>query len=75
MDIYFVRHGKTQWNLQSRYQGAGGDSPLLPESYKEMKELAKYYYNVKFERIYASPIKRARVTAMKISGLKMSSAS
>ena len=67
LKIYFVRHGKTQWNLQSRYQGAGGDSPLLPESYKEMKELARYYYNVDFKRIYASPIKRARVTAMRIS--------
>ena len=67
MKIYFVRHGKTQWNLQSRYQGAGGDSPLLPESYKEMKELARYYYRVNFTRIYSSPIKRARVTAMQIS--------
>ena len=67
MRIYFVRHGKTQWNLQSRYQGAGGDSPLLQESYQEMRELAHYYYQVPFRRIYASPIKRARVTAFNIS--------
>ncbi|MGL5342822.1 MAG: histidine phosphatase family protein, partial [Lactococcus garvieae] len=33
MKIYFVRHGKTQWNLEKRLQGQKGDSPLLPESY------------------------------------------
>ena len=67
MKFYFVRHGKTRWNLESRYQGAGGDSPLLPESYKEMDELARYYYRTRFAHIYASPIKRARVTALRIS--------
>ena len=30
MQIYFVRHGKTEWNLASRFQGGHGDSPLLP---------------------------------------------
>ncbi|WP_136256080.1 histidine phosphatase family protein, partial [Onishia niordana] len=34
MKIYFVRHGKTQWNLEKRLQGQKGDSPLLPESYE-----------------------------------------
>ena len=29
MKLYFVRHGKTQWNLEGRFQGANGDSPLL----------------------------------------------
>ena len=27
--LYFIRHGKTEWNLGGRYQGARGDSPLL----------------------------------------------
>lgn len=61
--LYFVRHGKTEWNLESRYQGAGGDSPLLSESYHEMKQLADHFQNVPFNHIYASPIKRARITA------------
>ncbi len=69
--LYFVRHGKTQWNLESRYQGAGGDSPLLPESFHEMKLLADHFRDVPFSHIYASPIKRARLTAEFISrGLK-----
>ena len=65
--LYFVRHGKTEWNLESRYQGAGGDSPLLEQSYEEMKELADHFYNVSFAHIFASPIKRARITAETIA--------
>lgn len=62
--IYFIRHGKTQWNLQSRYQGAHGDSPLLKSSYQEIELLAKSLNNTAFAHVYASPLKRARVTAM-----------
>ena len=29
MKLYFVRHGKTEWNLEGRLQGAKGDSPFL----------------------------------------------
>ncbi|WP_429971239.1 histidine phosphatase family protein [Fructilactobacillus sp. Tb1] len=63
MKLYFVRHGKTEWNLESRYQGAGGDSPLLPQSYAEMTLVGQYLKSVQFKHIYASPIKRARITA------------
>lgn len=63
VNLYFIRHGKTEWNLESRYQGAGGDSPLLPESYEEMAQLASHLAPIEFEHAYASPIKRARITA------------
>ncbi|GEK27937.1 histidine phosphatase family protein [Furfurilactobacillus siliginis] len=61
--LYFIRHGKTQWNLEGRYQGANGDSPLLRESYDEIEKLATYLGDVHFAHVYASPIKRARMTA------------
>ncbi|MEJ6400782.1 histidine phosphatase family protein [Nicoliella lavandulae] len=64
--IYFIRHGKTEWNLESRYQGAGGDSPLLKTSYSEMDQLAKALKHIKFEHVFASPIKRARITAQHV---------
>ncbi|GAK47201.1 phosphoglycerate mutase [Secundilactobacillus oryzae JCM 18671] len=67
MKIYFVRHGKTQWNLESRYQGSGGDSPLLPQSYTDMKRAGTYLKQFKFEHVFASPIKRARITAERIA--------
>ncbi|WP_057768687.1 histidine phosphatase family protein [Lactobacillus selangorensis] len=61
--LFFVRHGKTQWNLEGRYQGAHGDSPLLPESYAEIGQLAKYLDGTKFAHIYTSPLPRAVDTA------------
>ncbi|MCK8624736.1 histidine phosphatase family protein [Apilactobacillus xinyiensis] len=66
MKLYFIRHGKTEWNLESRYQGAGGDSELLPESFDEIKDLAKFLNKTTFAHAYASPIKRARITAKTI---------
>ncbi|WP_283678867.1 histidine phosphatase family protein [Lentilactobacillus sp. Marseille-Q4993] len=64
--LYFVRHGKTEWNLESRYQGAGGDSPLLEQSYQEIKQVGEFLKDIEFAHIYASPIKRARDTALGI---------
>ena len=61
--VYLIRHGKTQWNLGSRYQGANGDSPLLKDSYREIELLASSLQRIPFEHAYTSPLKRARVTA------------
>lgn len=64
--VYFVRHGKTEWNLEGRYQGANGDSNLLPESHNQIIQLGQYLKasKIKFDHVYASPIKRARQTAL-----------
>lgn len=70
-NIYFIRHGKTEWNLEGRYQGANGDSPLLEQSYIEIQQLIKALKSIKFDAIYSSPIKRAKDTANLINtGLK-----
>ncbi|MDL2058197.1 histidine phosphatase family protein [Limosilactobacillus reuteri] len=61
--VYLIRHGKTQWNLESRYQGANGDSPLLKDSYREIELLASSLQRISFVHAYTSPLKRARVTA------------
>lgn len=61
--VYLIRHGKTQWNLESRYQGANVDSPLLKDSYREIELLASSLQRIPFEHAYTSPLKRARVTA------------
>ncbi|MDH6365775.1 broad specificity phosphatase PhoE [Enterococcus sp. PF1-24] len=67
MQLYFTRHGKTEWNDQMRFQGKNGNSPLLPESYQEIKKLGKYLQAVPFEKIYASTSQRARETAQGIA--------
>ncbi|WP_251547001.1 histidine phosphatase family protein [Limosilactobacillus caecicola] len=64
--ILFIRHGKTEWNLDSKYQGAHGDSPLLPQSYHEIKCLAQSLASVKIAHVFASPLPRAKTTAEKL---------
>lgn len=66
MKIYFVRHGKTEWNLASRFQGGHGDSPLLSESLEDINKLGKYLKGSNFKAIYSSPLKRAFYTAQGI---------
>ena len=51
MQIYFVRHGKTEWNLASRFQGGHGDSPLLPQSLEDIKKLGHHLQGTKFRGI------------------------
>ena len=63
MKLYFTRHGKTEWNQQKRFQGMTGDSPLLPTSYDEIKQLGQYLQDIPFEKIYSSPLLRAKNTA------------
>ena len=59
MKLYFVRHGRTVWNLEDRFQGAGGDSPLLPESIDTLKKLGQYLKDISFDKIYSSDLPRA----------------
>ncbi|MQS74932.1 histidine phosphatase family protein [Companilactobacillus halodurans] len=63
MELYFIRHGKTQWNLEGKYQGGHGDSPLLSESMNDISLLAKRLQETKIDHMYASPLPRAKVTA------------
>lgn len=59
MRLYFVRHGRTLWNLEGRFQGASGDSPLLSESIDILKQLGQYLKEIPFDMIYSSDLPRA----------------
>lgn len=61
--VYFVRHGKTEYNLHNIFQGGLSDSPLLPIGIQAAKEAGQYLKNVSFEAAYVSPQKRASDTA------------
>ncbi|GFH40094.1 histidine phosphatase family protein [Lactococcus insecticola] len=67
MKIYFVRHGKTQWNQERRLQGMTGDSPLLAEALVEIAQLGDYLSEMSFDAIFSSPSKRAVDTAKILS--------
>lgn len=66
-EIYLVRHGQTEWNLEKRYQGAG-DSPLTALGIKQAKALCKHIKDIHFDTIYCSPRGRAQETAKIIKG-------
>ena len=59
MKLYFVRHGRTEWNREGRFQGASGDSPLLPTAVEELHSLGKYLAQTQFGKIYSSDLPRA----------------
>ena len=46
-------------NQEGRFQGASGDSPLLPESIETLKQLGQYLKDIPFDQIYSSDLPRA----------------
>ena len=73
MKFYFIRHGKTLWNLEGRFQGASGDSPLLEKSIETLKQLGQYLQEIPFDVIYSRDLPSAVTSAQIIqSQLKVS---
>lgn len=67
LDIYLMRHGQTQWNLDKRLQG-GTDNPLNETGQKQAADLAKQLAGVRFDQVYTSALQRARTTAEAVAG-------
>ena len=63
MKLYFVRHGRTEWNEEGRFQGANGDSPLLPSSIQQLEALGQHLSQTYFDASYSSDLPRAVHTA------------
>lgn len=67
MDIYFIRHGETDYNKGKRLQGVA-DIPLNDRGIELAEKTAEGLKDVPFDRIYTSPLIRARKTAEIIRG-------
>ena len=67
MEIYFVRHGQTIWNVEKRFQGLS-DSPLTELGITQAKLLGKKLKDIKFDKFYSTSLKRANDTANYIKG-------
>ncbi len=63
MKIYMIRHGETDWNVVRKLQGRS-DIPLNEEGRRLARVTAEALADVKFDRIYTSPLQRAKETAM-----------
>jgi broad specificity phosphatase PhoE len=68
VQIFLVRHGATDWNLQGRCQGAT-DLALNETGIRQAEEIASVLTDEPIHGIYSSDLKRARQTAHVI-GLK-----
>ena len=60
--IYLLRHGQTDWNLQGRWQGHA-DIPLNAVGLEQAVRLAQTLSACGLQAIYASDLQRARQTA------------
>ena len=67
LDIYIVRHGQTNWNLEKKLQGST-DNALNETGTKQAKDLGDKLAGVKFDQIYSSGLKRAKDTAAAFAG-------
>jgi broad specificity phosphatase PhoE len=60
--IYLIRHGETQANREGVFRGRG-EVPLSPAGLKQAGELGAYFADLKIQRVFSSPLRRAAQTA------------
>ena len=60
--IYIIRHGQTDFNLQSIVQGSGVDSSLNERGQAQARAFFDHYKTVAFDKVYTSSLKRTRET-------------
>lgn len=64
-NIYLVRHGETDWNIQQRLQGRE-DTDLNVQGRQQANALAAFFKTQYCTKIVSSPLKRAFDTALAI---------
>lgn len=62
LTLYFVRHGQTDYNKSGIVQGSGIDSSLNETGYAQAQAFFEHYRHLKFDRIFASTLKRTHQT-------------
>lgn len=72
VNVYFIRHGETDYNRQGLIQGQI-NIPLNEKGRSQAAEAAQYFRkeSIVFDRVYASPLIRAKETASIVSGWTM----
>lgn len=60
--LYVIRHGITQANLEGRYIGST-DEPLCSQGRRQIEELAETIEYPPVQKVYTSPLLRAKQTA------------
>lgn len=68
-ELYLLRHGQTDWNKQSIFQGQT-DIELNETGIAEAKKAADIFTKIKLDHIYSSDLKRAKKTASFVAAQK-----
>ena len=69
MIVYFIRHGETDFNKRCLIQGMS-DIPLNDKGVQQAGVAANWFkaQNITFDKVFSSPLVRARKTAAIVSG-------
>lgn len=67
MNIYLMRHGQTQWNVENRLQGRK-DSHLTEKGRQDAALLGECIHTMNLDAIYTSVSSRAIQTAQIVRG-------
>lgn len=70
MEIIFVRHGETLWNVEGRLQGQVNEAKLTEKGRMQAEEISYKLQDVDFDVIFSSPLDRTIETANIINKLK-----
>lgn len=62
LDIYFIRHGQTDYNLKNIVQGGGVDSDLNATGREQAAQFFRHYRHIPFQAVYSSELKRTQQT-------------
>lgn len=63
LKIHLIRHGATNANIQGMYIGSKTDLPISPAGFDELRLLKENNEYPKVQKVYSSPLLRARQTA------------
>lgn len=59
-NLYIIRHGQTDFNLQKKVQGRGIDASINETGKSQANEFYQSFHNVPFDKIYTSNLRRTR---------------
>lgn len=63
MEIYYVRHGQTDWNLARKMQGGETERALNETGIEQANMTKRELENIEYDVVICSPMHRARQTA------------
>ncbi len=68
-ELYFIRHGQTDYNLRGIVQGGGIDSDLNETGERQGRLFFEQYRDLGFDRVYCSGLKRTYQTIRRFEGI------